>query len=89
VLYDVALLAGLIADGGGGIFATRVFPWALVVNPADAFRLVTLPEGQAAELASGFAAAGARAGLAPLVSLMLWPALALGLAWAAFRRIDP
>jgi len=89
VLYDVALLAGLIADAGSGVFTTRVFPWLLVANPADAFRLVTLPEGQAAELASGFAAAGASAGAAPLVSLIVWPGIALALAWVSFRRIDP
>jgi len=89
VLYDIVLLVGLITDAEGGVFTTRVFPWALVANPADAFRLVTLPEGQAAELASGFAAAGAAAGATPLVSLILWPALALGLAWASFRRIQP
>lgn len=89
VLYDVALLAGLIADTGGGAFSERVFPWLLIANPADAFRLVTLPQGQAAELASGFAAAGAAAGTAPLVSLLLWPALALALAWASFRKVEP
>lgn len=89
VLYDVALLAGLMAGDGSGPFATRVFPWLLIANPADAFRLATLPEGQAAELASGFAAAGAAAGTAPLVSLLLWPVAALGLAWASFRRIEP
>lgn len=89
VLYDVALLAGLLADDRGGVFSTAVFPWLLIANPADAFRMVTLPEGELRELASGFAAAGASAGIAPLVSLLAWPALALGLAWAAIRRITP
>ena len=89
VLYDVALLAGLIAEGGEGAFSSTAFLWLLIANPADAFRLVTLPGGQAAELASDFAAAGAAAGAAPLVSLALWPVLALALAWAAFRRVEP
>ncbi|MGM0583650.1 MAG: ABC transporter permease [Pseudomonadota bacterium] len=89
VLYDVALLAGLLADGGSGAFTTQVFPWLLVANPADAFRLVTLPEGRAAELASGVAAAGEAVGAEALVSLFVWPALALALAWISFRKIDP
>lgn len=89
VLYDIALLAGLMTDGGEGAFTRHVFPWLLVLNPADAFRLATLPGGQAAELASGFAAAGPAAGAAPLISLSLWPALAFGLAWASFRRVEP
>ena len=89
VLYDLALLAGLISDGGEGVFTRQVFPWLLLANPADAFRLAALPDGQAAELASGFAAAGAAAGAGPVVSLCLWPPLALGLAWLSFRRVEP
>ncbi len=41
VLYDVALLGALMA-GGDGIFASHVFPWLVLANPADAFRLYNL-----------------------------------------------
>jgi len=87
VLYDLGLLAALIADDGGA-FTRTVFPWLLIANPADAFRLVNLPQGEAAALASGFAPAGAGGPLA-LASLLLWPLAALALAWAAFRRVEP
>jgi len=89
VLYDLALLAGLVADAGGGAFSRQVFPWLLVANPADAFRLVTMPGGQAAELASGFSAAGRALAPAALAALLIWPLAALTLAWAAFRRLVP
>jgi Cu-processing system permease protein len=89
VLYDIALLGALVASDAESLFTRQVFPWLLVANPADAFRLLNLPPGEAVALASGFAAAGASAGLAPFVSLALWPLAALGLAWASFRRIEP
>ena len=41
VLYDIALLGGLVASGDG-LFATRIFPWLVLANPADAFRLFNL-----------------------------------------------
>ncbi|MHA1563935.1 MAG: ABC transporter permease, partial [Alphaproteobacteria bacterium] len=50
VLYDLALLGGLIADDGG-IFTTKIFPWLLVANPADAFRVVYLAGSEATILA--------------------------------------
>ncbi|WP_310620581.1 ABC transporter permease [Flexibacterium corallicola] len=88
VLYDVALLAGLMVDGSGGAFTKDFFPWLLIANPADAFRLVTLPAGQAAELSSGIVSSTAASGLAPLLSLFLWPLGALILAWGSVQRIN-
>jgi Cu-processing system permease protein len=79
----------LVADDGG-VFTKVVFPWLLVGNPADAFRLYNLAADQTAALASGLANAGAAAPSgAALVSIALWPLAALGLAWAAFRRMEP
>ncbi len=40
VLYDLGLLAAVVADDGG-TFTTRIFPYTLLANPADAFRLFT------------------------------------------------
>lgn len=89
VLYDLGLLAAVVADGGGR-FTTEFFPIALLANPADAFRLFNLAASDAAAAAAGVAGA---AGSVPLwqsaLSVALWPALALTLATAAFRRVTP
>lgn len=89
VLYDLGLLGALVADDGG-TFTKEVFPWLLVANPADAFRLINMPELSVSELASGIGAAGDASGTAgQLLSLLLWPILALFFAWVAFRRVEP
>ncbi len=89
VLYDLGLLGALVADGGG-TFTKTVFPWLLVANPADAFRLLNMPVETVSTLASGIGAAGHASGTGQqLASLLLWPVLALFLAWLAFRRIEP
>ena len=89
VLYDLALLGALVADNGG-TFTKTVFPWLLVANPADAFRLINMPEVSVSELSSGISAAGgASSTTSQLLSLFLWPVFALSLAWLAFRRVEP
>lgn len=89
VLYDLALLAAIVADGGGA-FTTQVFPWLLLANPADAFRLFNLAASEATAAAAGL---GGAATTIPawqaLASLLLWPVLALALATAAFRKVTP
>lgn len=88
VLYDLGLLGALVADGGGG-FTKTIFPWLLVANPADAFRLLNMPSDSVEVLASGLSAAGSSSGTsAQLTSLLGWPILALLAAWAAFRRVE-
>lgn len=89
VLYDLGLLAAVVADNGGA-FTTDVFPAALLANPADAFRLFNLTASQATVAASGVG--GAATAIAPwqsLLSISLWPLFALGLASLAFRRVEP
>ncbi len=89
VLYDLGLLGALVADDGGS-FTKTVFPWLLVANPADAFRLLNMPQDTVSTLATGLGAAGQASGFtAQLASLLLWPVLALSVAWAAFRRVEP
>ena len=51
VLYDLGLLAAVIADNGGA-FTRLVFPLALLANPADAFRLYNLAASEATAAAS-------------------------------------
>lgn len=89
VLYDLGLLGALVADDGG-VFTKTVFPFLLVANPADAFRLINAPVESVSVLTSGLGAAGGASGLAgQLASLLLWPVFALFLAWLAFRRVEP
>src|SRR6056297_1545069 len=89
VLYDLGLLAAVVSDGGGW-FTTDVFPWLLVANPADAFRLYNLAASDATAAAAGIA--GAANSIPPgqaLISMILWPLLALGGAVAIFRKVSP
>lgn len=89
VLYDLVLLALVIWDDGG-VFSRQVFPWVLAANPADALRLfsVTAPPDQALVTGMGAAAAALPQGVA-LLSLLVWPLLALALARVAFGRRVP
>ncbi|WP_425073358.1 ABC transporter permease [Sagittula sp. S175] len=87
VLYDLGLLAAIIADDGG-VFTTQVFPWALVLNPADAFRLFNLAASEAVDAASGLSgAAHSIAVWKPLASLVMWPVAAALLARLSFGRV--
>jgi len=89
VLYDLGLLAAVVADGGGA-FTTQVFPWLLLANPADAFRLYNLAASEATAAAAGVGgAAGAIALWQSLASVALWPLAAFALALAAFRKVTP
>ncbi|WP_323005661.1 ABC transporter permease [Pseudorhodobacter sp.] len=87
VLYDLGLLAAIVADDGG-LFTTRVFPVALLANPADAFRLFNLAASQATAAAAGVGAAATAIPLwQSLLSIVVWPVVALGLATLAFRKV--
>jgi Cu-processing system permease protein len=89
VLYDLGLLAAIVADNGG-VFTTRFFPLALLANPADAFRLFNLAASEATAAAAGVGGAAASVPLwQSLTSLLVWPAAALALAVLAFRRVVP
>lgn len=88
VLYDLGLLAAVVADNGGA-FTTTVFPWALVLNPADAFRIFNLAASDATGAASGLGgAANTIAIWKPLASLLVWPLLAAALARLTFGRVQ-
>lgn len=89
VLYDLGLLAAVVAAGEGG-FATKVFPWLLVGNPADAFRLYNLAASGAAGAGAGVDAAAASIPVVQaLASILLWPLAGFGLALRAFARVTP
>jgi Cu-processing system permease protein len=79
VMYDVALLAALVADAGGW-FTTYLFNWLLVISPTDAFRLFNLAQIEAATVSGGLATASQTAGITnylPLISMMIWPLVGL------------
>lgn len=89
VLYDLGLLAAVVADNGGW-FTLNAFPMALLANPADAFRLYNLAASEATAVAAGVA--GASASIPPwqsLASVLLWPLLAMAFAVLGFRRVTP
>ncbi|WBU58951.1 ABC transporter permease [Paracoccus albus] len=89
VLYDLALLAMIVADGGDGI-VTRILPAALLINPADAFRLYNLTASAATSAASGLGgAANAVPATLSLAALLIWPVAGFLLALMAFRRVNP
>lgn len=89
VLYDLGLLAAVVADAGGA-FTTQVFPWLLLANPADAFRIFNLAASEAASAAAGVGGAARAIPLwQSLASVLLWPLAAFGLALAAFRKVTP
>ncbi|WP_373235740.1 ABC transporter permease [Cohaesibacter celericrescens] len=89
VLYDLGLLGALVANGSG-VFAKSVFPWMLVANPADAFRLINTPDITANILGSGVSAAGSVVGFTgQLLSLTLWPLIALALSCLVFEKAEP
>lgn len=89
VLYDLGLLAAIVADDGG-VFTQSVFPWLLVANPADAFRIFNLAASDAVSAASGLAgAASSVAAWKPLASLVAWTGLAALLSRLAFARVQP
>ncbi|WP_324753293.1 ABC transporter permease [Roseovarius sp. Pro17] len=89
VLYDLGLLAAVVADDGG-TFTTKVFPMALLANPADAFRLFNLSAAQATAAVSGVGGAATTiAQWQSLASILLWPLIAIGLAALAFRKVEP
>lgn len=89
VLYDLGLLAAVVADDGGA-FTTEVFPWALVVNPADAFRIFNLAASGAVDAASGLSGAASSIAIwKPLTSILIWPLLSAALARLSFQRVTP
>lgn len=86
VLYDMALLAALVATGGEGLIG-RLVPALLLLNPADAYRLFNLAGLSEVASFSGLGAAGS--GIATgwaLLSLAAWLTLPLAIAWLIFRR---
>ena len=89
VIYDLALLGALVADKGG-YFTTQVFPYALVANPADAFRVFNLMFADSIDAAAGLGGAGKGVPFAAvLTSMATWPLISLALAHFLIKRVEP
>lgn len=91
VLYDLALLGGLLASSDGW-FAKTLFPYLLVANPADAFRVFNMTALDASGATAGLAADGSTMPFAPelaILSPILWMIVALSLATFILKRVQP
>lgn len=88
LLYDMALLGLLVADQGKTV-TVATLNWLLLLNPADAYRLLNLTGFANVSMFSGMAglAEQARFGQPTLIGVLsCWVALPLGLATALFAR---
>ncbi|MCX2724669.1 ABC transporter permease [Roseibium salinum] len=91
VLYDLALLGALVANPSG-VFASQVFPYAVLLNPADAFRLFNLAALGASDLVGGMAGVAEALPFDPalaLASLVAFAGAALTGSAMLIRRIAP
>ncbi len=89
VLFDLGLLGAVVLDAGG-VFTSHIFPWLMVANPADAFRVWNVAASEGVALSNGMTgAAQALPGWAAPLSLLAWPVLGFLAACVAFRRIEP
>lgn len=88
LVYDMALLGLLVADQGETVSA-QALGWLLLLNPADAYRLLNLTGFSGTAALSGMAGVAGQAGhgLATLATaLAIWIAAPFLLAMAAFHR---
>ena len=90
VLFDMALLAILVADEGQ-VVSGDLFRVLLLLNPTDVYRMLTLSGSETVGALSGMAGVSAEAafGHALLLPVMvLWIAVPLGLAGLLFGRTE-
>jgi Cu-processing system permease protein len=88
LLYDMALLGGLVADQGRMVTAD-VLNALLLLNPADVYRLLNLTATPDVSVFAGVAGLGAHTGLGPAVlvgALVVWMVVPLAAAIALFSR---
>lgn len=88
LLWDLSLLGVLVADQGRHISA-ELFPYLLLANPADAYRLFNLAGDAAVRELAGLAGVAAAAGLSPMLLLAVmvgWIVVPLSVAGALFAR---
>lgn len=91
LIYDAALIGLLVADQGR-VVTPAVLDALLLVNPADAYRLLNLTGDEGVALLAGMAGPGEAGQLSQgllLASLIGWIVLPLGFAIAVFQKRQP
>jgi Cu-processing system permease protein len=89
IVYDMALMGGLVASKGR--LGADVFPFLLLLNPADLYRLFNLTSFENVRMFSGMAGLSAALHFSPaalLSGLLAWIVLPLGAAAVRFARRD-
>ena len=89
VIYDVFLMGLLIASKGW--ISDRVFPWLLLANPADIYRLLNLSAFDNVRKFSGMAGLSEQAHFSPwllVAGLLVWIAVPLLFANRKFGRSE-
>src|SRR3954454_3486455 len=89
VIYDLLLMGVLVASKGW--ISERVFPWLLLADPADIYRLLNLTAFENVRQFSGMAGLSQQAQFAPaslVAALLVWIAVPLILASRAFSRSE-
>jgi Cu-processing system permease protein len=87
IVYDMALMGGLVASRGR--LGADIFPYLLMLNPADLYRLFNLTTFENVRTFSGMAGLSATVHFSPamlLLGLLAWIALPLGVAALRFAR---
>lgn len=88
LVFDLVLLGLLVASEGG--VGAKFFPYLLLLNPTDVFRLANLSGFEAAQVYSGIASVASASVFHPatlLAVLLLWSIVPMGLAsWLFSRR---
>jgi Cu-processing system permease protein len=88
VLFDLALLALLVVSGGNPL-ERAVYPYLLLLNPVDVFRLVnltTLGDGAGNDLLTGMTAHHTYSPTLLYALLLVWALAPFAWAMLAFRR---
>ena len=89
VIYDLILLGLLVA--ARGLIDDHLFPYLLLANPADIYRLLNLSTFENIRKFSGMAGLSEQAQFAPgvlVAALVFWIAVPLGLASLRFGRSE-
>jgi len=87
LVFDLLLLGALV--GSNGAVSARVFPFLLLLNPTDVFRLSNLAGFEAAQAYSGLVSVATAQMFRPgllLAVLVVWTIVPLGLASVLFQR---
>ncbi|MEW7009559.1 ABC transporter permease subunit [Lentilitoribacter sp. EG35] len=91
VLYDLALLGGLLISVDG-YFAKVLFPYFLLLNPADAFRVFNMSAIETSGFSTALDSGGQQMPLAPkfaMLSPLIWTGVALVISTVILKRVQP